>query len=245
MIEKIFNKKINNERDKIEVLIFLQAMFLIASELTLLSHNFEFGRLFFLSLILFIIYLIRESFQRLFYTFWSLVFILIVFELYRIFSFSLAEIGFSFLFLKIASVAFLFLEVYYLSSPIFYPRVNWWEYDFRFKSDFKVDVSYFCETLDGRMTDLRRGCGCILVFRDLNLGDKVKISLRDTDKVLEGEVFSRREQVPGRPRVYGIKFDLDDSFKLNKYKMIAKEWKNFKNHKRELKSIYGKKPKSS
>ncbi len=74
------------------------------------------------------------------------------------------------------SAVLLGIEMYKLYGPIYYPLVNWWEYDFRFRSDVKVLVSLPDQAMvEGRLTDLRRKAGCVVLFDEMHVGDTLAL----------------------------------------------------------------------
>jgi ribosomal protein S1 len=72
--------------------------------------------------------------------------------------------------------------MYFLSSPIYYPRVSWWEYDFRYRDDLKIEVKSFEDVIDARLTDLRRQAGCVAIFEELKIGQEIKVQVIKFDE---------------------------------------------------------------
>jgi hypothetical protein len=135
-----------------------------------------------------------------------------------------------FYFFLISSI-FLCLEAYMLSSPIYYPRVFWWEYDFRFNPNLKIDVDEFGE---GRLTDVRRQAGCLIHFKEFSPGDVIRISLENFDSIFEVEVMSKRQYSLGRPYHYGIRFIFERKEASKSYKNLSNFWEKNKNKKKKL-----------
>ena len=94
-------------------------------------------------------------------------------------------------------------------SPLFYPRITWWEYDFRFRGELKIDAQVNDKDIPGRLTDLRRKAGCIVLFEKLQPGEEFTINYRKDDDEVNTypvKVMSRRGSTLGRGYTYGVKF---------------------------------------
>lgn len=139
--------------------------------------------------------------------------------------------------LYIISIVLLVLKMYMLSSPIYYPRVNWWEYDFRYRDDLRIQVKCEGQEFEARLTDLRRYAGCVGLFEELKLGQEIIITAKveDSSVNLRGQVMSKRRDLIGRPLIYGIMFKFDSRTNKKRYLQLVKMWKNEKNNKRRLK----------
>ena len=127
--------------------------------------------------------------------------------------------------------------MYILSSPIYYPRVSWWEYDFRYRDDLKIEVKEGDHQYVARLTDLRRYAGCVAVFEELKLGDEITIIAKvdDASVSLRGQVMSKRRDLIGRPLIYGVQFKFDSRSNKKRYIQLVRLWKKEKNSKRKLK----------
>jgi hypothetical protein len=130
--------------------------------------------------------------------------------------------------LYLTGLSLLGVEVYILSSPIYYPRVMWWEYDFRYRTDLKVDIfSEATEKSESRITDLRRNAGCIASFEEIKPGTIIKVeSPRYFKGILEVEIISKRIYSLGRPFSYGVKFCLNNPEEVSAYNDLLNFWKN-------------------
>ncbi|MFZ4712954.1 MAG: hypothetical protein ACOYL6_04550 [Bacteriovoracaceae bacterium] len=128
-----------------------------------------------------------------------------------------------------ANVA-MWMELYMMSSPIFFPRTSWWEYDFRFRPDLKIQVELHqgaqVESFEGRMTDIRRQAACVVLFQDL--ARKKKIVIRCTQENMNAEfnavVISKREYSFGRGLTYGVKLQLKTSEEKKRFKEFHRGW---------------------
>ena len=124
------------------------------------------------------------------------------------------------LFCYLFAITFLCLEMYFLFSPIYYPLVRWWEYDFRFRDDFKIKVFVDEQEMEGRLTDLRWGAGCVVLFRKYEQGVSITVKLDDFPEMdtIKAEIISRRQYSLGRPYTYGVQFAL--SSPINRKKLL-------------------------
>ena len=127
--------------------------------------------------------------------------------------------------------------MYILSSPIYYPRVSWWEYDFRYRDDLRIKVKSNESEFDARLTDLRRYAGCVALFEEVKMGDEIMVTAKveDISVNLRGQVMSKRRDLIGRPLIYGVKFKFDSRSNRKRYLELVRLWKIEKNSKRKLK----------
>jgi hypothetical protein len=146
---------------------------------------------------------------------------------------------FYFYFLSILTLSF---AMYFLYSPIFYPNVSWWEYDFRYRNDINTMVKVNDEEeKEGRLIDLRRGHGGLSFFGQLNVGDKIvlKPEYNELDKEFRVEVMSKRQHSIGRPYTYGLKFHFDSSEEQKDFVKFQKFWQFERKHKKLSKFKHG------
>lgn len=164
--------------------------------------------------------------KELFYSFWTFSAALALYISYKVIFSSFSSMESSLLYLT--SLALLGVEVYILSSPIYYPRVMWWEYDFRYRTDLKVDIfNNKGVQSESRITDLRRNAGCIASFEEMKPGTTIKVeSPRYFEGLLEVEIVSKRIYSLGRPYSYGVKFCLNNHKEVSAYKDLLNIWKN-------------------
>jgi hypothetical protein len=170
-------------------------------------------------------YLLARLLKRLYYSFWPFLGFLSLFLILKIFYqpfFSMSFVAYS------AALFLLVIQAYSLWTPIFYPIVSWWEYDFRYRDDLKINVLIKDEKSDGRLTDLRRGAGCIASFKDFKLGETLKIEPFDDLESMKFkvEVMSKRKYSVGRPYNYGVRFILDDPSDVSVFSNFVKFWKS-------------------
>jgi len=178
-----------------------------------------------------------KTIKHRYYTYWSFSFILFIYILFKIneqfFVLHQSHIGE----LYLISCLILITKMYILSSPIYYPRVSWWEYDFRYRDDLKITVKASEISLDARLTDLRRYAGCVALFEELKLGQEITINAKVDDVTvnLRGLVMSKRKDMIGRPFIYGLQLKFESRGNKKRYIQLVKLWKNEKNNKRKLK----------
>ncbi|MFT6068771.1 MAG: hypothetical protein ACJAT2_002410 [Bacteriovoracaceae bacterium] len=164
--------------------------------------------------------------KELFYSFWTFSTALALFIFYKVIFSECTSFESALLYLT--GLSLLGVEVYILSSPIYYPRVMWWEYDFRYRTDLKVDIfSEATEKSESRITDLRRNAGCIASFEEIKPGTIIKVeSPRYFKGILEVEIISKRIYSLGRPFSYGVKFCLNNPEEVSAYNDLLNFWKN-------------------
>ena len=177
---------------------------------------------------------VRKNLQ---YSYWALAGILLFYLILSLNSVVIKEYTFFVLLCYLLSITFLCLDIYFLYSPLYYPLVRWWEYDFRFRDDLKIKVFVNEQVLTGRLTDLRRGAGCVALFEKYGHGIFLTIKLEDFSGMdtIKAEIFSRRQYSLGRPYTYGVKVLLDDPKAKQNYDNLVKYWKSRKRLLKKLK----------
>ncbi len=171
-----------------------------------------------------------KALRNLLNTFWSITIILMFFYL----------IGFSrntFILQNpmtstwyLAALGLLALAGWQISSPLYYPMVQWWEYDFRFRPDIRVWVEDGETGHRARLTDLRRRAGCLVMFHAVPVGGFVKVT---TDVMnqrfsIRAEIVSRKEPILGRAFIYGVRFDTEDLEHRQRLKLLTNYWNETK-----------------
>ncbi|MEX0798983.1 MAG: hypothetical protein WD025_06045, partial [Bacteriovoracaceae bacterium] len=71
------------------------------------------------------------------YSFWGISMLLGLYLLKVILKYTFIDYQIFILYLAFLAALFLFINCYIMSSPLFFPRVQWWEYDFRYRGDLK------------------------------------------------------------------------------------------------------------
>jgi hypothetical protein len=124
------------------------------------------------------------------------------------------------------SLILLIAAGFIISSPLYYPRVHWWEYDFRFRADIRCLVEIDGHQFRGRLSDLRRGAACLELFTHSQIGQPVQINLEILNQnfTLFAEIRSKREPILGRSIVYGIKFLNTDLEQKQRLRLLTNYW---------------------
>ena len=220
---------LQNSYDKVKFLAILQFVFVliafVAEALVTRSVlNFSFMFQFILLLAAYNFY--YSALSNLFYSYWNMS---VVFAIYY-----LVAMGRNFLvlgnpmigFLFLLSLGFLSISCYIVSSPLYYPRFHWWEYDFRFRADIRCWVEVEGKQFRGRLSDLRRGAACLELFNSMPVGQAIQISVEILNQnfTLFAEVRSKREPIIGRSIIYGIKFVNFDLEQRQRLKFLTNYW---------------------
>ena len=190
-----------------------------------------------LGLLVFLYRLYFLTFKNFYYSFWMFSLLLVIYLFFGITqSLWSGQIASTYCYL-LAGVL-LGMEIFILNSPIYYPKVNWWEYDFRFRHDLKVEVISKSKKMKGRLIDLRGDTGCIVLFDDIEIGSFLFLTRGgDSSKkeTLNIEVISRREEMVGRGGHYGVLFHFNSHEEKLLFDKLKKEWKREKYSKKRLK----------
>jgi hypothetical protein len=230
----IMKLNLQNSTDKIKLLTILQFFFVLIAFVgeALVNHyvlNFSFIFQLILLLVAFNFYYL--AILHLYYSFWN---ISLIFGIYYVVAFSrnFLVIGHPLIgVLFLLGLICLMISCYIISSPIYFPQVNWWEYDFRFRADVKCLVEVDGKQFKGRLSDLRRGAACLELFHSIPVGHKVMINIEILNQnfTLDAEVRSKREPIIGRTMIYGVKFINNDLEQSQRMKLLTNYWNESKN----------------
>lgn len=173
------------------------------------------------------------------YAYWTLSFFIGLYILLDLLRFTFVHYDILVLYIGFLAFIFLFINCYVMSSPLFYPRVQWWEYDFRYRGDLKAHLRFEDQLYFARLTDLRRGAACVEAFDYLPLNSKVELEAEFENDifVLKGVIKTNKEVVPGRPLRYGLKFELEDPESRKTLSKLISIWN--KNIKVKLRNKFG------
>ena len=218
--------------DKVKFLTILQfVLVLIAfvSEALVTKSMFYFSFIFQFALLMAVYNFYYNALSNLYYSYWNLSLIISIYYLVssiRNFANGYAMIGLIFC----LSICFLVVACYIVSSPLYFPRVHWWEYDFRFRADIRCWVEIEGQQHLGRLSDLRRGAACLEFFQHTTVGQPVQIHLEVLNQTftLNAEVRSKREPIIGRSIIYGIKFVNFDLEQKQRLKLLTNYWRESK-----------------
>ncbi len=172
--------------------------------------------------------------KNLYYSFWTFSLVLLLWISFNLYQLSFVTYQYPLKFIYLLSLFLLIYDIYILNSPIYYPIISWWEYDFRYKHDLKVSVICNKKSIPGILVDIRRNCACLRSFDNLLLGEKISIKLTEEffSGFITGNIITRRQTSIGRPINYGIVFNPED---VEKYLTIRDGWKKIRLIKKELK----------
>lgn len=96
--------------------------------------------------------------------------------------------------------------IFNMNRPIFYPKINWTEYDFRHRKDKRVKIKINeDEIIKARIYDLRRGEASLLCFDELELDKEYELLNSDAEPYAKARVLSQRKALLGRPIAHGVK----------------------------------------
>lgn len=224
-------KKLNlqNTYDKVKFLTIMQFSlviigFISEAVVTRSVLNFSFIFQFIVLLVLYNFY--YKALSNLFYSYWNLS---AVFAIYYLVSatrnFLIIDQPMIALFYCFSFI-FLLCACYIISSPLYYPRFHWWEYDFRYRADIRCWVEIDGKQYRGRISDLRRGAACLELFTSMPTGHPIQISLdiMNQNFTLFAEVRSKREPIIGRSIIYGVKFVNSDLEQKQRLKFLTNYW---------------------
>lgn len=224
---------LQNSYDKAKFLTILQFIVVIVAfvaEALVTQSVLNFSFLFQFILLVAVFNFYYSALVKLFYSFWNMSFVLSVYYFIS-FSRNVLVIGHPLIGI-LFFICFLFLAVscYIVSSPLYYPRVNWWEYDFRFRADIRCWIEYEGKQFRGRLSDLRRGAACLELFTHVPVDQPLQINLEILNQnfTLFAEIRSKRETIAGRAIVYGIKFINNDLEQVQRLKLLTNYWRESK-----------------
>lgn len=224
---------LQNSYDKVKFLTIIQFLlvligFVAEALVTQSVLNFSFIFQFILLLAAYNFY--YSALSNLFYSYWNMS---VIFGIYYLVSLTRnflvighPMIGVLFCF----SLFFLAIACYIVSSPLYYPRFHWWEYDFRFRADIRCWVEVDGKQYKGRLSDLRRGAACLELFNQISVGHPIIISIDILNQnfTLFAEVRSKREPIIGRSIIYGVKFVNNDLEQRQRQKFLTNYWNESK-----------------
>jgi len=164
------------------------------------------------------------------YAYWTISLGILVYLLLDILQSTFVTGNMFILYLAFLAFIFLILNCYTMSSPLFYPRVQWWEYDYQFRADLKALIRYDGSVMKARLTDYRRYSACVECFDFIPLDSEifVEVNFDDQNFLLKGKVKTYKGVIAGRPFRYGVRFTFDEVITKSIYLKLLKIWKNNK-----------------
>lgn len=224
---------LQNSYDKVKFFTIVQFIFVLlafTSEALVTRSVLNFSFIFQFILLLFAYNFYFTALSHLYYSYWNMS---LIFGVYYLVSSSRnflvldnPMIGMLFF----LSLMLLLISCYIISSPLYYPRFHWWEYDFRFRADIRCWVEVDGNQYRGRLSDLRRGASCLELFTSMPVGHQIQIytQILNQNFYLLAEVRSRREPIIGRSIIYGIKFIDSDLEHKQRLKFLTNYWNESK-----------------
>lgn len=228
--------RLKKDVDRVYALHALHFLFFL---LSVINHNVSVGSwgflLIFIPLYLLFYRLYYRTLRELYYTYWTFG-LLVLFV--SVMSFFLSDLSVASVYLRLLGIFFLTFQMYILHTPIYYPIFNWWEYDFRYRDDIKVEVkTQGGDIFQGRLSDLRRSAGCLALFKELEVADELEVKSIDGEgfDFFNLKIMSKRETSVGRPFNYGVSFILKTDQERQKYKDFIDYWNNERKNKMRMK----------
>ncbi len=160
------------------------------------------------------------------YAFWGINIVISIYLLMFILHYTFFKYNIFVLYLSFLAGIFLAINAYMMSSPLYFPRIQWWEYDFRYRGELKAFLRHEDSNLPIRIADIRRECISFLAFEGIKLGEQIELEIPFGKKTfqIKGILKTSREDIPGRPIRYGLKVDVDDKDTLRIYNELSKVW---------------------
>jgi hypothetical protein len=220
---------LQNSFDKVKFLTLMQFIFVLVAFVSeaLVTHSIVYFSFFFQLILLLLTYnFYYKALSQLYYSYWNISFILAIYYIFSMTrNFLVIDspmIGTFFFF----SLILLGIACYIISSPLYYPRVHWWEYDFRFRADIRCMAEVNGQQFRGRLSDLRRGAACLELFSHAQIGQPIQINLEILNQnfTLYAEIRSKREPILGRSIIYGIKFVNSDLEQKQRLRLLTNYW---------------------
>jgi hypothetical protein len=220
---------LQNSYDKVKFLTLIQfvLVFIAFVAEAMVTHTVVYFSFPFQMLLLIFTYnFYYKALSQLFYSYWNISFILGIYYLVSMTRNYLVIDSPMIGFLFFLSFILLVVACYIISSPLYYPRVNWWEYDFRFRADIRCTAEIDGQQFRGRLSDLRRGAACLELFTHSYVGQPIQINLEILNQnfTLFAEIRSKREPILGRSIIYGIKFLNSDLEQKQRLKLLTNYW---------------------
>jgi hypothetical protein len=221
------NLKIRQDIDRVHLLQWGHFSILLMAFLVEGILNVEIISMFVKVFITLVFYkLFFKTLSDLYYSFWTFSIGLSVFIIGNLYSIITMQSNLQLFYLYLISLIILLVQMYILLSPIYYPRVSWWEYDFRYRDDLKVNLNLDDIKSEARLTDLRRGAGCLSSFTDIEVGKTVTVLATNGVKEFSFlvEIMSRRQYSLGRPASHGVRFIFNDEYQESDYDEFYSFW---------------------
>lgn len=238
MGKKFLSLKLHGEFDQIKILHLGHLAFLIIALLIEGYIGEKYLSVFIQIILLLVSYkFFYQALLKLYSLFWVIAIFVLLFMATGLITAYMQYESMLLIYAYLFAMCFLFIEVILLFSPIYYPIVRWWEYDFRFRDDLKIKVRAQHVVHEARLTDLRKTAGCVLIFQEYIPGDLVEINYQEKKIFYKFnvEIMSRFHYSLGRPFQYGVKFICQTKKRRKDFQKFSQFWNLEKQSKRELK----------
>jgi hypothetical protein len=181
-----------------------------------------------------------KSLTKLYYSFWTFHSAFLVINLFKMVKYFFQDKAEVILILGACNILILLYNSYMLFSPVYFPFTRWWIYDFRLRYDLEVRLKRQIgpnledspenqegRWLEGRVTDIRRGYGCLNIFEKLVQGETVELKFSIEEKAYQFScvIISAREYSFGRGYISGIRFLYQDSAEKKRLHEFFQKWK--------------------
>ncbi len=230
MVSKLNLQKSYDKVKLLTILQFILVLIAFIAEAVATKSVFYFSFIFQFSVLIVAYNFYYNALSNLYYSFWNMSLVFAIYYLvsmirnFVVIEYPLIAILF------LISIILLVVSCYIISSPLYFPRVNWWEYDFRFRADIKCWAEIDGKQVRGRLSDLRRGAACLELFDHMSIGNQVQINIEILNQnfTLFAEVRSKRETIIGRSIIYGVKFVNNDLEQKQRLKFLTNYWRESK-----------------
>lgn len=164
------------------------------------------------------------------YSFWGISLMIGLYLLKIILKYTFVDYQIFILYLSFLAALFLGINCYIMSSPLYFPRVQWWEYDFRYRGDLKSYIKADDKVIESRVTDLRRDAACVESFDRLDLDTPVDLEIEFDERlyVAPAKIKTSKEFIKGRPIRYGLVFDLQNETVKEDFVRLKRLWNQHK-----------------
>lgn len=161
------------------------------------------------------------------YALWGFTAVISLYLILRILHFTFIHYNILVLYIAFLAGIFLIINSYLMSSPLYFPRIQWWEYDFRYRGELKAIARYEQEEVEIRVADLRRHCISFLGFEKIQLGEKVSVEIPFGQNIYKvvGRLKTMREDIPGRPIRYGLLLQFENESDRKIHQELKKIWR--------------------
>jgi hypothetical protein len=228
-MRKLLEDNVSEDIKKVQIIQYALTALTFCMFLLVRSQELSFFKISFYAEFIFLFFTFRfylKAHKNKNYAFWGLSIIIALYLIKNILQFTFIDYNIVVLYLAFLAGVFLAINSYIMSSPLYYPRVQWWEYDFRYRGELKGSLASGKKNFNIRLADLRRDTLSILGFDHLKLGEEISIEIPYGSDVyqINGSVKTIREVIPGRPIRYGVSLKIDNDADRKHQKDLMRMW---------------------